>query len=77
MRIEINNRTAILAPTGLVANRFTVGMFRRKLKKEGVYLTRKQLLLCLKECKRYKKEHPEWNLIEVCSKDGDTVKVKI
>lgn len=77
MRITINNRTAILAPTGLVANRFTIGIFQRRLKKEGIDLTRKQLLLCLKEFKRYKKEHPEWNLVEVCSKDGDTVKIKI
>ena len=76
MKITVNNRTAVLAPTGLVINRLTARIFLRRLKKEGVHITRKQLLLCLKEFKRYKKEHPEWNLIEVCSKDGNTVNIK-
>ena len=76
MKITVNNRTAVLAPTGLVINRLTAHIFLRRLKKEGVHMTRKQLLLCLKEFKRYKKEHPEWNLIEVCSKDGNTVNIK-
>ena len=77
MKITINNRTVFLFPTGLAANRLTVGFFQRRLKKEGIHLPRKQVLLCLKECKRYKKEHPEWNLIEVRSKAGDTVNIKL
>lgn len=77
MKIKINNRTVVLAPTGLVVNRFMSLFFRRKLKKEGIYVTRKQLLLCTKEFRRYKKEHPDWNLIEVCPKEGDTVNIKM
>ena len=77
MKIKINNRTVVLAPTGLVVNRFASLFLRRKLKKEGIYVTRKQLLLCMKEFRRYKKEHPDWNLIEVCPKEGDMVNIKI
>ena len=77
MKIKINNRTVVLVPTGLVINRFTSLFFRRRLKKEGIYVTRKQLLLCMKEFRRYKKEHPDWNLIEVCPKEGDTVNIKM
>ena len=77
MKIKINNRTVVLAPTGLVVNRFASLFLRRKLKKEGIYVTRKQLLLCMKEFKRYKKEHPDWNLIEVCPKEGDMVNIKM
>ena len=76
MKIKVNNRTVLLFPTSLVVNRFSAVIFRKKLKNEGIHITKKQLLLCLKEFKRYKKEHPEWNLIEVCSKDGNTVNIK-
>ena len=77
MRISVNNRTMFLFPTGLIANRFTAGIVCRKLKKEGIQLTRKQILLFFKEIKRYKKSHADWNLVEVDSKDGDRVTVKI
>ena len=75
MKITINNRTVFRFPTGLVVNRFTASIVRRRLKKEGIHVTGKQFLLCWKECKRYKKEHPDWNLIEVFSKDGNLVNI--
>ncbi len=77
MKITINTRTVFLLPTGLIANRFTAGIIRRKLKKEGVRLTRKQTSLFIKVIRRYKKNHPDWNLVEVNGKNGDAVKVKI
>ena len=77
MKITINTRTVFLFPTGLIANRFTAGIVRRKLKKEGIRLTRKQTSLLIKEITRYKKNHTDWNLVEVDNKNGDTVKVKI
>ena len=75
MKITINDRTVFLFPTGLIANRFTAGIVCRKLKKEGIQLTRKQILLFFKEIKRYKKSHADWNLVEVDSKDGDRAKI--
>ncbi len=77
MKITINTRTVFLFPTGLIANRFTAGMIRRKLKKAGVSLTRKQTSLFIKEIRQYKKKYADRNLAEVDSKNGDTVKVKL
>ena len=77
MKITINTRTVFLFPTGLIANRFTAGIIRRKLKKEGVRLTRKQTSIFIKEIRRYKKNYADWNLVEVDCKNGDKIRVKI
>ena len=77
MKITINTRTVFLFPTGLVLNRLTAGIIRRKLKKEGIRLTKKQTLLFIKTIRRYKKSHTDWNLVEVESKNGDTITVRI
>ena len=77
MRITVNNRNVFIFPTGLVINRVTSGIIRKKLKKEGVQLTRKQTLLFIKAIRFYKRNHSDWYLIEIEDADGDTVKVKI
>ena len=77
MKITVNTRTVFRFPTGLVVNRLTAGIIRRKLKKEGIQLTGKQTTLMIKELRRYKKNHAGWNLVEVESPGGDMVKVKI
>ncbi|MBO7274589.1 MAG: hypothetical protein J6V22_07010, partial [Clostridia bacterium] len=67
MKISINwdnTKLALRFPTGLVLNRFTAGIVCRKLKKEGIHLTRKQTVLFIKELKKYKKKHRDWNLVE-------------
>lgn len=77
MEITVNTRTVFRFPTGLIANRFSAGLVRRKLKKEGIRLTRKQTSLLLKALRRYKKDHAEWNLVEIDSQDGETVRIRI
>lgn len=80
MKISINSGDTKLVfrfPTGLVFNRLTAGIVCRKLKKEGFHLTRKQTVLFIKELKRYKKTHRDWNLVEVEGSDEDSVIVKI
>ena len=77
MRITVNNRNVFIFPTGLVINRVTSGFIRKKLKKEGLQLTRKQTLLFIKAIKYYKRNYSDWNLVEIENADGDTVKVKI
>ena len=77
MKITINTRTVFVLPTGLGMNRLTAGIIRRQLKKEGIILTRKQMLLFIKTVRRYKKSHADWNLAEVESKNGDTITVRI
>ena len=64
-------------PTGLILNRFTAGIVRRKLKKEGIHLTRKQTVLFIKELKKYKKTHRDWNLVEISENDTNSVIIKI
>jgi len=77
MKIKINTRVVFRFPTGLIVNRFTAGIIRKRLKKEGVRLTRKQTLQFIKGLKQYKKEHTDWNLVEVNSQNGDTVTIRI
>ena len=80
MKISIKSdklKMVLRFPTGLVINRFTAGIIRRKLKKEGVLLTRKQTVLFIKELKKYKKKHRDWNLVEVEENGGNKVTIKI
>ena len=64
-------------PTALVLNRLTAGIVRKSLKKQGVRLTRKQTVLFIKELKRYKKTHRDWNLVEVEENGKNSVIIKI
>lgn len=64
-------------PTDLVLNRCTAGIVRKQLKKEGINLTRKQTVLLIKELKKYKKTHRDWNLVEVTEGGKNSVIIKI
>jgi hypothetical protein len=80
MKISINSGNTKLVfrfPTGLVFNRLTAGIVCRKLKKEGFHLTRKQTVLFIKELKRYKKTHRDWNLVEASENDTNSIVIKI
>ena len=80
MKISIksdNLKLTLRLPTGLILNRLTAGIVRRKLKKEGILLTRKQTVLFIKELKRYKKKHRDWNLVEISENDTNSVIIKI
>lgn len=80
MKISINSGDTKLVfrfPTGLVLNRLTAGIVCRRLKKEGIHLTRKQTVLFIKELKRYKRTHRDWNLVEIEGSDEDSIIVKI
>ncbi len=77
MKITKNADKFFILPTWLMVNVFTVGIIRKKLKKEGVELTRKQTSKFIKEIRRYKKNHSDWNLVEIDSKNGDTMNIKI
>ena len=60
-------------PTGLVLNRFTAGFGSRMLKKEGIHLTRRQTVLFIKELKKYRRHHRDWNLVEVSENDNHVI----
>lgn len=77
MKITVNTRTVFLFPTALIFDCFTAGIIRRKLKKGKIRLTTKQIKLFIKEFKRYRKKHTDWNLVEIENKNGYTIKVRI
>ena len=77
MKVTINNKTVFMFPTRLVINRLTAGFIRRKLRKEGVKLSRKQTVRMIKALHKYRRKHPEWNLVEVTETDGDSIIVRI
>ncbi len=76
MKISVNTHNIYL-PTGLFMNRLTGGIIRRKLKKCGIILTGEQVKLIIRDLKRFKKTHTSWTLVQVDSKDGAKVEVKI
>ena len=80
MKISINwdnTKFTLCFPTSLALNRCTAGMVRRELEKEGIHLTRKQAVLFIRELKKYKRRHRDWNLVEVTENDGNHVIIKI
>lgn len=80
MKISIKSddlKLTLRLPTGLILNRLTAGIVCRKLKKEGIHLTRKQTVLFIKELKKYKKKHRDWNLVEVSENDTNSIVIKI
>ncbi len=80
MKISIKSddlKLTLRLPTGLILNRLTAGIVCRKLKKEGIHLTRKQTVLFIKELKKYKKKHRDWNLVEISENDTNSIVIKI
>ena len=77
MKVTINNKTVFMFPTRLAINRLTAGFIRRKLREEGVKLSRKQTVRMIKTLHKYRRKHPEWNLVEVTETDGDSIIVRI
>lgn len=64
MKVRVNDKTVFMFPTRLAINRLTAGFIRRKLRKKGIKLTRKQTVKMLKAFRKYRRKHPEWNLVE-------------
>jgi hypothetical protein len=77
MRIKRNNRSIFAFPTGLMLNYVTAGIFRRKLKKQGVRMTKKQARRLIRGIRKYRRHHKEWCLVEVIRENGDTFGIKI
>ncbi|MBQ7378820.1 MAG: hypothetical protein IJW70_03960 [Clostridia bacterium] len=77
MKVTVNSKTVFMFPTRLAINRLTAGFIRKKLRKEGVKLSRKQTVRMIKALRKYRRKHPEWNLVEACEGGGDRVIVKL
>lgn len=77
MKVTVNDKTVFWFPTRLAINRLTAGFIRKKLRKEGVKLSRKQTVAMIKALRKYRKRHPEWNLVEIANSGGDHIIVRI
>ena len=52
-------------------------IFRRKLKKQGVRMTKKQARRLIRGIRKYRRHHKEWCLVEVIRENGDTFGIKL
>ncbi len=77
MKVTVNSKTVFMFPTRLAINRLTAGFIRRKLRREGVKLSRKQTVRLIKTVHKYRRKHPEWNLVEATEGGGDRVIVRL
>lgn len=81
MRVTIkqtNDRGFCLKlPTGLALNRPVAWVLARKLRKQDVYISSKDLYRFMKAVRCYKKAHPDWLLAEVNSADGERISVML
>ena len=64
-------------PTGLLLSRPIAAAIAMGARDKGMPLTGKQLNVLFKAIKRYRREHKDWVLAEVDSKDGDKVFIKL
>jgi len=64
-------------PWGLVCNRLTAPAIARRLQEKGLNLTAKQLRMLFRQLRRYKAGHPGWKLVEIESRDGETVEISL
>ena len=81
MKIQIKeaggHKFCLPIPTGSVFGHLTAAFLPRVLKDEDITITRKQAYQFLKELRRYKKQHPDWILVDIQSANGDTVKIAV
>lgn len=73
---EAHNIRLVL-PTGLLLNRWTVGIACREAKKYGTQISPHRMRVLFKVLKDYRRTHPDWVLAEVYSEDGEYVLVKL
>ena len=83
MRIRITSdgkTTNLLFPTSLILNPIGFSLTRGAIKIDNVGITglkAKDVSKILKVIKSYKKENPDWNLLEIESADGDGVIIRL
>ncbi|MBR5232462.1 MAG: hypothetical protein IKW00_09505 [Clostridia bacterium] len=66
----------IRIPTGLLTNRISAFIAAHTAMKESG-ITARQLCTLMKAVKEYRKDHPEWALVEVGSEDSPSVRIII
>lgn len=80
MRIVVKDKDSHLnlpIPTRLVVNGLTAAVLCRVLEKQGISVTRQQLMVFVHELHRFRRRHPRWTLVEVEGHDGEYVKIQL
>ena len=80
MRIIVRDKDTHLnlpIPTRLVFNGLTAGLLCWGLEKHGTHVSRKQLMVFVKELRRFRRRHPRWTLVEVEGHEGEQVKITL
>lgn len=80
MKIQISSsgqRFNISIPSGIVFNRATAVLMPAVMKKNGINISVKASVKMIKELNNYRKNNPEWYLVEINSSKGDTVRIKL
>ena len=70
-------RIGLCLPTGLILNRFTIGFAIPALKKQGITVTKAQLLDFLRVLHQYRRAHKAWVLAEAELHNGEKIFVKL
>ena len=72
-----NKQRIISIPTWIVINPFTYPLVSRYLRKHGINVSTKTLRKIIKAHKKFKKEHVEWNAIDIESSTGNIMHIQI
>lgn len=80
MRIRIREggfRLRLPIPNRLAFSGLSARVFARAARERGVELTAAQILTLFQAIRRYRKAHPGFPLVEVRTKDGGAVEIKL
>ncbi len=77
LRENGKKRLRLRLPNALLFNGLSALFLSKRLKKEGVSLSYKQLRILFREAKKYASTHPEWKMIEVQEKNEQGTEITI
>lgn len=64
-------------PTGLVMNGFSAQIAPLVIRKSGYDCSAEQVRALFRAIRQYKRAHPDWRLVDIQTKDGDTIIVEL
>lgn len=74
---EEAHNVRLVLPTGLLLNRWTVGIACREAKKYGTQISPHHMRGLFKVLKDYRRAYPDWVLAEVRGVNGEYVQIKL
>lgn len=77
MQIKVYKAMDLRLPTALALNGLTAMVFAPKLRQQGHDISAAQLRVFFREIRRYRRTHPEWDLVEVLSDGAEMVRIRL